>query len=45
MQVVGQFQSVGMRLSNYNNKELITYRRHDIGFVFQFYNLVQNLTS
>ncbi|WP_281417228.1 ABC transporter ATP-binding protein [Clostridium mobile] len=29
----------------YSNKELITYRRHDIGFVFQFYNLVQNLTA
>lgn len=29
----------------FSNKELITYRRHDIGFVFQFYNLVQNLTA
>ncbi len=28
-----------------NNKGLITYRRDDIGFVFQFYNLVQNLTA
>lgn len=27
-----------------NDKELILYRRHNIGFVFQFYNLVQNLT-
>ena len=27
------------------NKELIKYRREDIGFVFQFYNLVQNLTA
>ena len=35
----------GNEISNYNNKELITYRRHDIGFVFQFYNLVQNLTA
>ena len=34
-----------MKLSNYSNKELITYRRYDIGFVFQFYNLVQNLTA
>ncbi len=32
-------------ISKYTNKELITYRRHDIGFVFQFYNLVQNLTA
>lgn len=31
-------------INNYSNKELITYRRYDIGFVFQFYNLVQNLT-
>lgn len=28
-----------------NRKGLIDYRRHDIGFVFQFYNLVQNLTA
>ncbi len=28
-----------------NNKQLIEYRRNDIGFVFQFYNLVQNLTA
>ncbi len=26
-------------------KELTAYRRHDVGFVFQFYNLVQNLTA
>ncbi len=32
-------------ITNYNNKELIIYRRNDIGFVFQFYNLVQNLTA
>ncbi len=32
-------------ISSYSPKELITYRRHDIGFVFQFYNLVQNLTA
>lgn len=35
----------GNNISNYNEKKLITYRRYDIGFVFQFYNLVQNLTS
>lgn len=32
-------------INNYSNKELITYRRYYIGFVFQFYNLVQNLTA
>ena len=32
-------------ISKYTQKELITYRRYDIGFVFQFYNLVQNLTA
>ncbi len=32
-------------INKYNNKELITYRRYDIGFVFQFYNLIQNLTA
>ena len=34
----------GREISNYHAKELTTYRRYDIGFVFQFYNLVQNLT-
>ena len=32
-------------ISKYNNKELTKYRRDDIGFVFQFYNLVPNLTA
>ncbi len=32
-------------ISQLKNKELIKYRREDIGFVFQFYNLVQNLTA
>lgn len=35
----------GKRIDKLSNKDLITYRRHDIGFVFQFYNLVQNLTA
>ena len=35
----------GSRVSDYNSRQLTTYRRHDIGFVFQFYNLVQNLTA
>ena len=33
----------GKEISAYSNKELTMYRRYDIGFVFQFYNLVQNL--
>ena len=32
-------------ISSFNEKELTNYRRYDIGFVFQFYNLVQNLTA
>ena len=35
----------GKDLTNLKNKDLIKYRREDIGFVFQFYNLVQNLTA
>lgn len=35
----------GKRIDKFKNKELIKYRREDIGFVFQFYNLVQNLTA
>ncbi|TDP56472.1 ABC transporter ATP-binding protein [Aminicella lysinilytica] len=32
-------------ISNLSQRELTTYRRYDIGFVFQFYNLIQNLTA
>ena len=35
----------GQEISSYNKHQLTTYRRYDIGFVFQFYNLVQNLTA
>ena len=35
----------GARVSSFNRKQLTQYRRHDIGFVFQFYTLVQNLTA
>ena len=35
----------GEEISSYPMKRLTAYRRHDIGFVFQFYNLVQNLTA
>ena len=41
----GQVIVDGKRIDRLNNKELIKYRREDIGFVFQFYNLVQNLTA
>jgi putative ABC transport system ATP-binding protein len=34
----------GAKVSGYTARQLTGYRRHDIGFVFQFYNLVQNLT-
>ena len=34
----------GNEISSYNDKEMTLYRRYDVGFVFQFYNLVQNLT-
>ena len=35
----------GTDITKLKNKEIISYRRHDIGFVFQFYNLIQNLTA
>ena len=35
----------GTDISAFSQKQLTTYRRHEIGFVFQFYNLVQNLTA
>ena len=41
----GKVMVDGKDITNYSNKDLIMYRRSDIGFVFQFYNLVQNLTA
>ena len=35
----------GKDIAKYGKKEMTAYRRYDIGFVFQFYNLVQNLTA
>ena len=35
----------GKHVEKYTEKQLTTYRRDDIGFVFQFYNLIQNLTA
>ena len=41
----GEVKVDGKEVIKLKNKELIKYRREDIGFVFQFYNLVQNLTA
>ena len=41
----GQVFVDGHEVTAFHNKELIRFRRQDIGFVFQFYNLVQNLTA
>lgn len=41
----GHIEVDGKKVSNYNSRQLTTYRRNDIGFVFQFYNLVSNLTA
>ena len=35
----------GIEITGYTNRQLTTYRRDDIGFVFQFYNLIPNLTA
>jgi len=41
----GSFYADGDEISSYNANQLTTYRRNDIGFVFQFYNLVPNLNT
>lgn len=41
----GEVMVAGKDITKFKPKELIGYRREDIGFVFQFYNLVQNLTA
>ena len=41
----GQVLVDGSDVAKYNSRQLTGYRRDDIGFVFQFYNLVQNLTA
>lgn len=35
----------GVDISKFNKRQLTDYRRYDIGFVFQFYNLIPNLTA
>ena len=41
----GEVYLDGQRVSSFNKKQLTSYRRYDVGFVFQFYNLVQNLPA
>ncbi len=41
----GRILLEGNEISRFSDRELTDYRRHDIGFVFQFYNLVPNLTA
>lgn len=41
----GTIMLAGRAISSFSERELVQYRRHEIGFVFQFYNLVQNLTA
>ncbi|MPM09864.1 putative ABC transporter ATP-binding protein [bioreactor metagenome] len=41
----GEILVDGQQINGYSARQLTTYRRYDIGFVFQFYNLVQNLTA
>ena len=41
----GQVILDGKEISAYNQRQLTSYRRYDRGFVFQFYNLIQNLTA
>lgn len=41
----GEIYLDGKKVSDFNNKSLTQYRRFDIGFIFQFYNLVPNLTA
>lgn len=41
----GRIEFDGREVSAFGKRELIEYRRHDVGFVFQFYNLIPNLTA
>lgn len=41
----GSIHFDGQDISKLSKKELVEYRRHDVGFVFQFYNLIPNLTA
>lgn len=41
----GEIEVAGKRIDKLNKRGLTTYRRHDVGFIFQFYNLMPNLTA
>lgn len=41
----GDVIAAGKNIASYNAKQLTTYRRNNVGFVFQFYNLIPNLTA
>ena len=41
----GEITVAGVSLSRLNSRQLTLFRRHDVGFVFQFYNLMPNLTA
>lgn len=41
----GKIRLDGREISAFNESQLTDYRRYDVGFVFQFYNLIQNLTA
>lgn len=41
----GEISVDGARVDGFSRKQLIEYRRYDIGFIFQFYNLIPNLTA
>lgn len=41
----GKITVDGKNISEFTQKQLVTYRRYDVGFVFQFYNLINNLTA
>jgi len=41
----GKIYVYGKELSSFSQREMVAYRRYDVGFVFQFYNVVQNLTA
>ncbi len=41
----GKITVDGKNIAEFTKKQLVTYRRYDVGFVFQFYNLINNLTA
>ena len=41
----GSINIAGTDIAQFNDRQLTKYRRNDVGFIFQFYNLIQNLTT